>query len=422
MVARGDWRTLSVEYRGAVDPSRRITVAVGLSMFVDAALYLAVIPLLPHYVDRFGLSSLQAGAVVAAYPVSVPIVSIGCIALVPRIGAKRITVFSASLMAVSTLIFAWAPSALVLVLARFVQGVASGSIWTASMAWVTDNAPPGRRGRESGIVMGMLSAGSVAGPAVGALASWAGQGVAFGSVAVVSLFGLALAAAAPAGHTVAHQSAIGAALRRVSRERATRAALSLTLVDVLVFGTVDLLVPLDLGDRGTAVAAIAAALAVGAALGAVFGPVGGRMVDRYGPGPVGVAASALIIPIPLLLAFSPPTPLQLAVLVIGGPLFATVGASIYPLSSIGADNAGVSHVTATGLMGAVWAGGFTVVPVIAGALAEATSAPVAYGTSLALAVVPLLMLLSTGRGVRAPSSPGVELSASGPAARRPGAP
>ena len=353
MVARRDWRTLSVEYRGAVDPSRRITLAVGLSMFVDAALYLAVIPLLPHYVDRFGLSSLQAGAVVAAYPVSVPIVSIGCIALVPRIGAKRITVFSASLMAVSTLIFAWAPSALVLVLARFVQGVASGSIWTASMAWVTDNAPPGRRGRESGIVMGMLSAGSVAGPAVGALASWAGQGVAFGSVAVVSLFGLALAAAA---------------------------------------------------------------------LGAVFGPVGGRMVDRYGPGPVGVAASALIIPIPLLLAFSPPTPLQLAVLVIGGPLFATVGASIYPLSSIGADNAGVSHVTATGLMGAVWAGGFTVVPVIAGALAEATSAPVAYGTSLALAVVPLLMLLSTGRGVRAPSSPGVELSASGPAARRPGAP
>jgi MFS family permease len=419
MVARGDWRTLSVEYRGAVDPSRRITVAVGLSMVVDAALYLAVIPLLPHYVDRFGLSSLQAGAVVAAYPVSVPIVSIGCIALVPKIGAKRITVVSASLMAVSTLIFAWAPSALVLVLARFVQGLASGSIWTASMAWVTDNAPSGRRGRESGIVMGMLSAGSVAGPAVGALASWAGQGVAFGSVAVVSLAGLALAAAAPAGRNVAHQSHIGDALRRVSRQRATRAALSLTLVDVLVFGTVDLLVPLQLGDRGTAVAAIAAALAVGAALGAVFGPVGGRMVDRYGPGPVGLAASALIIPIPLLLAFSPPTPLQLAVLVIGGPLFATVGASIYPLSSIGADSAGVSHVTATGLMGAVWAGGFTVVPVIAGALAEATSEAVAYGTSLTLAALPLLVLVSTGRGVRA--APGVELSASGPAARRPGA-
>ena len=102
MVARGVSGTVLVEYRGGVDPSRRITLAVGLSMFVDAALYLAVIPLLPHYVDRFGLSSLQAGAVVAAYPISVPIVSIGCIALVPRFGAKRISVVSAALMTVST--------------------------------------------------------------------------------------------------------------------------------------------------------------------------------------------------------------------------------------------------------------------------------------------------------------------------------
>jgi len=56
-------------------------------MFVDASLYLAVLPLLPHYVHRFDLSTLGAGVVIAAYPVSVPVVSIGCIALVPRLGA-----------------------------------------------------------------------------------------------------------------------------------------------------------------------------------------------------------------------------------------------------------------------------------------------------------------------------------------------
>ena len=93
-------------------------------MFVDASLYLAVIPLLPHYVERFGLSTLGAGVVVAAYPVTVPLVSLGCIVLVPRVGAKRITLFSAGLMSVATVIFAWAPNATVLVAARLVQGLA----------------------------------------------------------------------------------------------------------------------------------------------------------------------------------------------------------------------------------------------------------------------------------------------------------
>src|SRR6185503_7946178 len=103
-----------------MQPYRRITVAVGVSMFVDASLYLAVLPLLPRYADEFGLNTLQAGVVLAAYPASVPVVSLGCIALVPRVGARRITLASAVLMTVATVIFAFAPNAAVLVLARFV--------------------------------------------------------------------------------------------------------------------------------------------------------------------------------------------------------------------------------------------------------------------------------------------------------------
>lgn len=361
-------------------------------MFVDAALYLAVIPLLPRYVERFGLSTFEAGVVIAAYPVSVPLVSLGCVVLVPRIGAKRITVGSAALMSVATVIFAWAPSAGVLVAARLVQGFASGSIWTASMAWVTDNAPAGRRGRESGIVMGMLSAGSIAGPAVGAVAAWAGQGLAFGLVAAVSVLGVLLAALAPAGRRVGAPAHLGEALRSALRQSATRAALALTLIDLLTFGAVDLLVPLHLGATGTSVSVIAAALGAGAVLGALTGPVAGRLVDRAGPQRVGLAAAACIVVIPVVLAFEPTTGVQLAILVIGGPLFATVGSAIFPLSSAGADAARVAHVTATGLIGLVWAGGFTVVPLLVGALAQSTSAAVAYLAMVALSVPVLAML------------------------------
>jgi MFS transporter, DHA1 family, solute carrier family 18 (vesicular amine transporter), member 1/2 len=380
-----------------VTGSRRITMAVGVLMFVDAALYLAVLPLLPHYVERFGLSTFEAGVVIAAYPMSVPLVSLGCIVLVPRVGARRITLASAALMSVATVIFAAAPSATVLIAARLVQGFASGSIWTGSMAWVTDNAPEGRRGRESGIVMGMLSAGSIAGPAVGAIAAWAGQGFGFGLVAVVSLVGVALAALAPAGR--AHAGAptrLGDALGRAIRQPATQAALALTLVDLTTFGAVDVLVPLRLGATGTSVGAIAAAIGAGALLGAVTGPIGGRMVDRLGPYQVGMTTAAFIVVIPVVLAFEPTTGVQLATLVVGGPLFALVGSAIFPLSSAGADAAGIPHVASNGLMGVVWAGGFTVVPLAVGALAQTTSRTVAYLVIFAVAVPVLVMLRRAG--------------------------
>ena len=367
-------------------------MAVGVLMFVDASLYLAVLPLLPHYADRFGLGTVGAGVVVAAYPVSVPVVAIGCIALVPRLGARRITLASAVLMTVSTVIFAWAPSAVVLVLARFVQGFASGSIWTASMAWVTENAPPEHRGRESGIVTGMLSAGSVMGPGIGALAGWAGQGFAFGLVALVALVGVALTYRAPAGRDVAIDGHVWDGLVRSARQPATGAAIAIAIVDLLAFGAVDLLVPLRLGALGHSVAAIGIALACGAVLGAGVGPVAGQLVDRIGAPVVGSAAAAATVAVPVVLALEPSAAVLFGVLVVGGPLFAVVGAAMFPLSSAGADAAGVSHVTATGLTGAVWASGFTVVPLLVGGIAQMASTQAAY-VAVALLCLPTFILL-----------------------------
>ena len=297
--------------------------------------------------------------------------SLGCVFLVPRIGARRISLISALLMTVATVIFAWAPTAAILVLARFVQGLASGSIWTASMSWVTDNAPPGRRGRESGIVMGMLSAGSVAGPCIGGLAAVIGSGLAFGIVACVSAAGVLLTVLAPVGRTVEIQRHVWAAIGRGARQPATQAALSMAVIDLLAFGAVDLLVPLHLGSHGSSVTVIAVALALGALFGAAAGIAGGRLVDRVGPAEVALVVSLSALVIPVILAFTPPNGVQLAVLVVGGPIFAVVGAAMYPLASLGADRAGVSHVTVTGLMGATWAAGFTFVPLAFGALAQA---------------------------------------------------
>ena len=53
------------------------------------------------------------------------------------------------------------------------------------MAWLTANAPTERRGEPVGGVMGLVSAGSIAGPAFGALGGWTSPELAFSLTALV---------------------------------------------------------------------------------------------------------------------------------------------------------------------------------------------------------------------------------------------
>jgi MFS family permease len=384
----------------AVPPFRRITLAVGLAMFVDAALYLAVLPLLPHYAERFGLGTLGAAVVLVAYPAATPVISLACIPLVPRVGARRIALAAASLMTAATIAFALAPNAPVLIGARFLQGVASATVWTASRAWVTHNAPPARRGRETGIVMGLLSAGSIAGPGVGALAAWVGSAPAFMLVAAVAALTTLATALAPAGMGVAAEPDLRASLGRALRNPLARAALAMALIDPLAFGAIDLLVPLDLGAHGISTVVIAGALTTGAVLGAIAGPIGGRVVDRIGAPRVGLATACLVALCPLPLAVGLPTWTELAVLVIVSPIFAVAAAAMYPLASAGADGARVAHIVVNGLMGAGWALGFTVAPLVAAAIAQVIGRSAAFATCTVLCL-PLLAVLV--RGTRAES-------------------
>jgi MFS family permease len=172
----------------------------------------------------------------------------------------------------------------------------------------------------------------------------------------------------------------------------------MSLVDTIAFGTIDLLVPLDLGDLGASTALIAAALTIGALLGAFVGPPGGRLVDRVGAGPVGLAMALTIAMFPLALALGLPRSGLLAVLVVGGPVFTVAASAMYPLTSAGADLAAIPHVVVNGLLGASWAVGFAVAPVAASLIASATSQRVAFLASAALIVPLLLVIRRDGRG------------------------
>ncbi|HLK43854.1 MAG TPA: hypothetical protein VKV34_10975, partial [Thermoleophilia bacterium] len=131
-----------------------------------------------------------------------------------------------------------------------------------------------------------------------------------------------------------------------------------------------------------------------------------RLVDRVGAAQVGLIAAFAVAACPVVLIFTASSDVQLAVLLIGGPLFSVVGAAMFPLSSLGADRARVSHVTVMGLMGAVWAGGYTLVPLLIGAVAQVASAPLAFLLAVAICVPPLAVLARSRRILAASVAPG----------------
>ncbi len=386
-----------------MESHRRITIAVGLAMLVDAALFLAVLPLLPYYAERFDLDTLGVAVLLAIYPASTPVVALASAALTPRLGGRRIALASAVVMIGATVLFAVAPNATVLIFARFLQGAASSTVWTASMAWVTHNAPEDRRGRESGIVMGLFSIGSIAGPGIGVAADWFGTAQAFGGVALLSCGTLIATLLAPAGVPVPRGDPLRRAVGRALRGPLTRAAIAMAVIDPLVFATIDLLVPLDVAARGASTAAIAAAFALGALAGAATGPLGGRAVDRHGPAAVGLVMAVTIALCPLVLAFGLSVVGQLAVIVFAAGAFAACAAAMFPLAALGADAAGVGHGAVNALIGIFWAIGSTVSPLLAGAVAGVSGDTAAY--ALAAALCCPLVLIIFADGLRSASRP-----------------
>src|SRR4051794_41682051 len=83
------------------------------------------------------------------------------------------------MLSVTSLPFAFAPSAPVLVVARFLQGVGAAASWAGAFGWLVGAAPRERRG---GVIGSALGAGGAraplgAGPRAGAPAARPGGGL-----------------------------------------------------------------------------------------------------------------------------------------------------------------------------------------------------------------------------------------------------
>src|SRR6185503_11908454 len=168
----------------------------------------------------------------------------------------------------------------------------------ASMAWLTANAPTERRGEQVGGVMGLVSAGSIAGPAFGALGGWTSP--------VLGVVATVVTVAAPTGRAEQPTAGMRRDLVRAIRHPLVIAGLAVASMDAFCAAVVNLLGPLRLGDDGWSEQAIAVPILLGSALGWALASYAGRLSDRVGPVRValvpGIGMSALCMALAVALS------------------------------------------------------------------------------------------------------------------------
>ncbi len=143
-----------------------------------------------------------------------------------------------------------------------------------------------------GTALGTAVAGALLGPALGAVAATVGTEPVFGSVMVLALAFAFVASRLPDARVPETQGLREVAATMLSRPVLT--AIAFVAVPSLMFGAIEVLVPLRIDELGGGHALIAAGFIAGAALEAVLAPIAGRYSDRVGRrGPFTVGADDL---------------------------------------------------------------------------------------------------------------------------------
>ena len=273
---------------------RRLLVIASTMILFDVAFYSAIAPLLPDYVDQLGLSKAEAGILSAAYAAGTLLASLPAGLLASRAGPRRTVLAGLTLLGFSSLVFGFAGDIVLLDVARFSQGVAGALVWSGALTWLITASPPERRGRVIGTALGTAVAGALIGPALGALAAEVGTEVVFSAVLGISAGFAALVWRTPESAPPERQTLAETAAAIVTRPVLT--ATAFVAVPSLMFGAIEVLVPLRIDDLDGGHAVIAGAFIVGAAIEAGLAPLSGRYSDRVGrrtPFVSGLAVAAL---------------------------------------------------------------------------------------------------------------------------------
>ena len=363
---------------------RRLLLLASAMVFFDVVFFSAIAPLLPDYVAELGLSKAQAGVLSASYAAGTLLFSLPAGLLAARAGPRRTVIGGLLLLGVASVAFGFAHEFLLLDAARFTQGIAGALIWSGALTWLVTTASPERRGAVIGTALGTAVAGALFGPALGALAAEIGTELVFSAVLAVAAVIAFAASRLPEAQAPERQD-----LREVVETMVSRPivlATAFVAIPSVMFGAVEVLVPLQIDDLGGGHVLIAGGFIAGAALEAVLAPIAGRYSDRVGrrtPFMVGLSICAVAMAAVALGQSLGVVMTGLILTSLGGGICFTPALTM--LSEM-AESSRLHQGFAAGLSNMAWAAGQVV-----GGLAGGGVASVAGNAAPSLAIIALLL-------------------------------
>lgn len=147
---------------------QRTTIATLMSMeFLNVMDFLVIMPLAPQLMERLSISLQQFGILVAAYSVGAAAAGTLGALFVDRFDRKKAILALFSLFTLATLVCAFAPSFVVLLLARFLAGMGAGSMEALSYTIIGDVFPEDKRAQAAGQLLAAYALATVLGVPAG---------------------------------------------------------------------------------------------------------------------------------------------------------------------------------------------------------------------------------------------------------------
>jgi MFS family permease len=354
----------------------RLFALVASVVLVDTMFYAAIAPLLPHYADAFDLSKTAAGVLSASYAAGTLLGALPSGWVAARAGSKATMLGGLTLMAVTSIAFAFGDSVELLDAARFLQGIGGALSWTGGLAWLMSTAPSNRRGTLLGSAMAAAIGGVLLGPVLGGAAAEIGPEPMFSLVAVLGV-GLAAWTLTMPGGGPSERPRMAQVFSAITSGPVLTGAW-LVAVAALFAGAINVLAPLRLDVLGASGAAIGGIFLASAAVEAIASRALGEVSDRRGrlvpirAGLIFSAVMAALIPLPdavVTMALA----LILAVVALG-----FLWAPSMALLSDAAERTGLNQGFALALTSFAWAGGQVVGGSAGASIADASSDAVPY--------------------------------------------